>query len=191
MYRKLTILVISLWLFPFVAFADSLVWNSPSSPQTYGMNTNPTYVAAVSGTDEYVCFFNGSKSSAINGYGIGNGTDTFGNNYAPIYSNLDQAMGGAGTMSCVETDYTQSDNGSACTFNSSGTGLSDCLASAAHAAANSQTQVDYVLNSGSGGGGGTENATSSIEQSQTNLWLGYYAFFSMLVFTVWLGRNRK
>jgi len=34
-------------------------------------------------------------------------------------------------------------------------------------------------------------ATSSVDQTQQNVWNGYWVFFAMLVFVVWLGRSTK
>jgi len=49
-----------------------------------------------------------------------------------------------------------------------------------------------------GGGGGSEGdiattstATSTQDQIQMNMWLAYFAFFSTLVFTVWLLRSKS
>lgn len=46
----------------------------------------------------------------------------------------------------------------------------------------------------SGGGGSattTQTATSTVDQTQQNVWQAYWVLFSMLVFVVWLGRSRS
>jgi len=57
------------------------------------------------------------------------------------------------------------------------------------------TALSMTINAGTGGGGGgggsstsTATTTSTTNQDEFNL---YLVFFSMMVFTVWLGRNRK
>jgi len=37
----------------------------------------------------------------------------------------------------------------------------------------------------------TTVATSTVDQTQRNVWNGWWAFFSVLVFVVWLGRNER
>jgi len=52
--------------------------------------------------------------------------------------------------------------------------------------------IDLSTGGGGGGGGATTTivATSTVEQTQQNVWQAYWVFFSMLVFVVWLGRTR-
>jgi len=51
----------------------------------------------------------------------------------------------------------------------------------------------YTVNGTSGGGGGGSTngeATSSVEQTETNLWYAYWTFFATLWFVVWMFRKR-
>jgi len=54
-------------------------------------------------------------------------------------------------------------------------------------------EVD-LLTAGGGGGGGTATstavATSSVDQTQNNVWQGWWTFFAVLCLVVWLGRTR-
>jgi len=56
-------------------------------------------------------------------------------------------------------------------------------------------QADFTITSGGGGGGGgattTTRATSSVEQTQQNLFNIAYLFLGVLFFTVWLLRSRQ
>lgn len=53
--------------------------------------------------------------------------------------------------------------------------------------------MSISLSSGGGGGGGSASttpvATSTIDQTQRNVWQAWWVFFAMLVFVVWLGRR--
>jgi len=181
------------------AHADSSISYSPTSPQVYDGSSDMTITCGAQGggSDNYYWFFfkpdgtpmtspNNAAWSQADGLCPGNWVAASGHTFQYY-------LAAAGIVTGVYADYSNGTTPANC-FVSATASLSACLASPGFSATSTYELCDGSCGGGGGGGGGeggvSTSATSSVDQLQSNVAQGYWMFFSMMVFVIWLGRRR-
>jgi len=180
---------------PFRASAGSSISYSPTSPQVYDGSSDITVTcdAQGGGSDNSYWFpfkADGSRLAGSCAMSAADGLCGVSFNTA-CGTNFQTAAGVAGDVKFVYADYSQVGTPAAC-YNVGAT-LTSCLASLGYSSAGSISST-YTLCSGScGGGSATSTAflesTSTVDQTEMNLWFSVWTMLSIMWFVVWLYRR--